>query len=98
MTDQDMAARHRARFRSIQIIRVEALKTDQIRRSYTKQLIVNTSFSAIACAFFSSPVSCLPGQTKQEKDIKFPLPHRVARPSQKKFRGLFAARRPTTHS
>jgi len=35
----DMAARHRARFRSIQILKVDEIeKTDQIRRSYIKQL------------------------------------------------------------
>jgi len=36
---QDMAARHRARFRSVQIIKViEVEKTDDIRRPYIKQL------------------------------------------------------------
>lgn len=37
---QDMAARHRARFRSIHILKVvELLSTDQVKRSYIKQLI-----------------------------------------------------------
>ncbi|CAG8459487.1 7531_t:CDS:2 [Scutellospora calospora] len=36
---QDMAARHRARFSSIQIIRVAELKTSQVRRPYIRQLI-----------------------------------------------------------
>jgi len=37
---QDMAARHRARFRSIHILKVvELTKTDQVRRPYIKQLI-----------------------------------------------------------
>ncbi|KAJ3492240.1 hypothetical protein NLI96_g120 [Meripilus lineatus] len=37
---QDMAARHRARFRSIHILRVvEIEKTDDIRRPYIKQLL-----------------------------------------------------------
>ncbi|KAH7096218.1 ribosomal protein L18ae [Auriculariales sp. MPI-PUGE-AT-0066] len=37
---QDMAARHRARFRSIHILRVvEIEKTEDIRRPYIKQLI-----------------------------------------------------------
>lgn len=35
----DMAARHRARFRSIQIIRVAEIETSQIRRPYIQQLI-----------------------------------------------------------
>ncbi|KAI1502497.1 ribosomal L18ae/LX protein domain-containing protein [Biscogniauxia marginata] len=37
---QDMAARHRARFRSIHILRVVELeKTDDIKRPYIKQLV-----------------------------------------------------------
>ncbi|CAL1709002.1 unnamed protein product [Somion occarium] len=37
---QDMAARHRARFRSIHILRVvEIEKTDDVRRPYIKQLL-----------------------------------------------------------
>jgi len=37
---QDMAARHRARFRSIHILKVAAIeKTSEIRRPYIKQLI-----------------------------------------------------------
>ena len=37
---QDMAARHRARFRSIHILKVvEVEKTDEIRRPYIKQLV-----------------------------------------------------------
>jgi len=37
---QDMAARHRARFRSIHILRVvEIEKTEDVRRSYIKQLL-----------------------------------------------------------
>ncbi|KAJ3340135.1 60S ribosomal protein L20 [Gonapodya sp. JEL0774] len=35
---QDMAARHRARFSSIQIIRVAEVKTADLRRAYTQQL------------------------------------------------------------
>lgn len=35
----DMAARHRARFRSIQIIKVSELKTAQVRRPYIQQLL-----------------------------------------------------------
>lgn len=37
---QDMAARHRARFRSVQILRVaEIEKRDDVRRPYIKQLL-----------------------------------------------------------
>jgi len=38
---QDMAARHRARFRSVQILRVQEIeKTADIRRPYIKQLLL----------------------------------------------------------
>lgn len=64
----DMAARHRARFRSIHILRVvEIEKTDDIKRPYIKQLL--------------------------QKDLKFPLPHRVTKASGKK---TFSAQRPST--
>ncbi|KAJ1829699.1 60S ribosomal protein L20B [Coemansia sp. RSA 2599] len=36
---QDMAARHRARFSSIQIIRVATVKASEVRRPYIQQLI-----------------------------------------------------------
>ncbi|KAM5442821.1 60S ribosomal protein L20B [Microsporum ferrugineum] len=65
---QDMAARHRARFRSIHILKVvEIEKTESIRRPYIKQLLT--------------------------KGLKFPLPHRVAKPTNKK---IFASTRPST--
>ncbi|CAG7847291.1 60S ribosomal protein L20-A AltName: Full=L18a [Serendipita indica DSM 11827] len=38
---QDMAARHRARFRSIQILRVQEIeKTEDVKRPYIRQLLV----------------------------------------------------------
>lgn len=36
---QDMAARHRCRFRSIQIIRIAELATKEVRRPYIQQLL-----------------------------------------------------------
>nr|CAG8438111.1 11688_t:CDS:2 [Entrophospora candida]CAG8472467.1 14446_t:CDS:2 [Entrophospora candida] len=36
---QDMAARHRARFSSIQILRIAEIKTSQVKRPYIKQLL-----------------------------------------------------------
>lgn len=63
---QDMAARHRARFSSIQIIKVQEVKASDVRRPYIKQLIT--------------------------PDLKFPLPHHVAR----RFKPIFAGKRPTT--
>ncbi|KAJ3122246.1 60S ribosomal protein L20 [Nowakowskiella sp. JEL0407] len=67
---QDMAARHRARFRSIHILKVEIIKDEDVRRPYIKQLL--------------------------DKDLKFPLPHRVVRPSSKKYVQTFVAARPNT--
>ncbi|PKX89508.1 60S ribosomal protein eL20, partial [Aspergillus novofumigatus IBT 16806] len=65
---QDMAARHRARFGSIHILKVvEIEKADTIRRPYIKQLL--------------------------QKNLKFPLPHRSAKPAGKK---VFAYSRPST--
>lgn len=63
---QAMASLHRARFRSVQIIRVAEVKSSEVRRPYMKQLI--------------------------DPQLKFPLPHRTAR----KFKPLFAGRRPVT--
>ncbi|KAI9704047.1 MAG: 60S ribosomal protein L20 [Bogoriella megaspora] len=65
---QDMAARHRARFRSIHILKVvEIEKTEDVKRPYIKQLLT--------------------------KNLKFPLPHRVAKKTTKK---IFAPTRPAT--
>ena len=36
---QDMASRHRARFSSIHIIRIEAIKAADVRRPYIRQLL-----------------------------------------------------------
>jgi large subunit ribosomal protein L18Ae len=38
---QDMASRHSARFRSIQVIRVAEVKKADVRRSYITQLLDN---------------------------------------------------------
>ncbi|KAI9246702.1 60S ribosomal protein L18ae [Phascolomyces articulosus] len=38
---QDMAARHRARFSSVQIIRVAEVKSADVRRQYIRQLLNN---------------------------------------------------------
>ncbi|KIO31910.1 hypothetical protein M407DRAFT_241644 [Tulasnella calospora MUT 4182] len=63
---QEMGSKHRARFRSIQVIRiVEIEKTADVKRAYIKQLL--------------------------EKDLRFPLPHRVA-----KTKATFTATRPQT--
>ncbi len=67
---QDMAARHRARFSNIQIIRVAEVKSADVRRPYIKQLL--------------------------DSDLKFPLPHRVVRPTNKRHVSVFIGKRPST--
>jgi len=63
---QDLASRHRARFRSIHILKVvELTNDDDIKRQYVRQFL--------------------------EKDLKFPLPHRVP-----KTQALYASKRPST--
>ncbi|ESZ99063.1 60S ribosomal protein L20 [Sclerotinia borealis F-4128] len=65
---QDMAARHRSRFRSIHILKVvEIEKIEDVKRPYIKQLL--------------------------EKNLKFPLPHRIAKSM---TANLFASKRPST--
>merc|ERR1712166_1622714 len=65
----EMASRHRARDRSIQVIRVQVDASD-LKRNNTQQFI--------------------------NPKIKFPLPHRLVRPSCAQKRTLFKANRPTT--
>lgn len=67
-----MASRHRARFRSVQVIRVAEVAVADVRRPYIKQLL--------------------------EPGLKFPLPHRVPRASSRRYRTLFAAKRPSTYA
>lgn len=63
----DLAARHRARFRSIHILKVVELeKTSDVKRQYVKQFL--------------------------EKDLQFPLPHRVF-----KTKNTYYAKRPSTY-
>jgi large subunit ribosomal protein L18Ae len=65
----DMAGRHRARRKSIQIMKVDAVPAGKTRRVGVKQY--------------------------HKKNIKFALPHRVARVP-REFRSTFVATRPST--
>jgi len=67
----EMAGRHRARPRSIQIIRTGIVASGDLKRAATIQMA--------------------------KENLKFPLPHRIMRPSEKKFKATFAASRPSTH-
>mmetsp|Transcript_28001 Transcript_28001/g.90285 ORF Transcript_28001/g.90285 Transcript_28001/m.90285 type:complete len:152 (-) Transcript_28001:242-697(-) len=66
----EMAGRHRARPRSIQIIRTGTVADEDVKRVATLQYV--------------------------KKGLKFPLPHRIVRASDKKHRATFLANRPTT--
>ena len=66
----EMAGRHRARPRSIQIIRTGTVHDNDVKRVAMLQFV--------------------------KKDLKFPLPHRIVRAPEKKFRSTFMASRPTT--
>ncbi len=70
-TDSELASRHRARDRSIQIIKAIRLPSFKCKREN-----VTT---------FHNPA------------IKFPLPHRVHRPSKKAARVTFSFKRPVTY-
>lgn len=65
-----MAARHRARFGSIQIIKVATVANKDVRRPYIQQIL--------------------------EKNLAFPLPHRVMRPASKAHSSTFVGARPNT--
>ena len=67
----DMAGRHRARNKSIQIIRTATVAAKDCKR------VSSTQF--------------------HDSKIRFPLAHRVMRPSTKQLRSTFVANRPCTH-
>ncbi|KAJ8609038.1 hypothetical protein CTAYLR_008706 [Chrysophaeum taylorii] len=66
----EMAGRHRARPRSIQIIRTATIKDKDVKRPATLQFV--------------------------KPNVKFPLPHRIIRAPEKKYRTTFHANRPNT--
>lgn len=66
----EMASRHRARPRSIQIIRTGQVADADVKRASTLQFV--------------------------KDKVKFPLPHRIPRASDKKLRATFSAKRPNT--
>lgn len=68
---QEMSGRHRARNRSIQVIKAMEIKSSDVTRPSLAQFI--------------------------DSKITFPLPHRVPRPSSKKYRTTFKAQRPSTY-
>mmetsp|Transcript_11690 Transcript_11690/g.29556 ORF Transcript_11690/g.29556 Transcript_11690/m.29556 type:complete len:181 (-) Transcript_11690:145-687(-) len=65
---QDLAARHRLRSSSIQIIKTKVLADDECKRPNILQFHAD--------------------------NLAFPLPHKVCRPSEKKYRSTFKASRP----
>lgn len=66
----EMSGRHRARWSSIQVLKVREVADEDCRRPNTLQFL--------------------------NKDLKYPVPHVVPRPSMKSRRSVFLAQRPTT--
>ncbi|KAM5463639.1 60S ribosomal protein L20B [Microsporum audouinii] len=86
---QDMAARHRARFRSIH---VRAAMTSREIGTGNK---TNSPLQILKVVEIEKTESIRRPYIKQllTKGLKFPLPHRVAKPTNKK---IFASTRPST--
>lgn len=88
---QDMSARHRARFRSIHILRVvEIEKTADIRRPYIKQLLVPGLKFPLPHRIQVRRLCCLSFERSSLTEFSS-----YRRPLQKS-RGVFAANRPST--
>ena len=85
-----MAGKHRARNRSIQIIRTATVAAKDCKRTNTLQFHVIFNLLLIFYYFLTSKFI-------QNSKIKFPLPHRIQRPASKQLRSLFLAKRPNTH-
>lgn len=79
--DQDMAARHRARFRSIHIIRIAEIKTAELRRTYTKQLVVSSttleSFMAHVLNIIVGEEPQIPSAAHSSPPITQEIPHDI---------------------
>lgn len=100
-----MAGRHRARFRSIQIIRTGVVAAKDAKRAHTMQYHVRLSLSL---SLLPPLLACLDEEDScadvlfiylnlQNSTIKFPLPHRIVRPASKGVRGIYKAVRPNTY-
>lgn len=89
---QDMAARHRARFRSIHILRVvEIEKTADIKRPYIKCVGRLMLLVLEEARELTLPTRLVTSRQLLVPGLKFPLPHKITR-----ARGVFAANRPAT--
>lgn len=86
MMYQDMAGRHRARYSTIQVIDVAVVPAG---------VKAMKRFDGEG----EAPPAVVKPRVKQflSAKIKFPLTHRLTRPSTKAFRHTFAASRPTTY-
>ncbi|KAM5432593.1 60S ribosomal protein L20B [Microsporum canis] len=86
---QDMAARHRARFRSIHVRAAMTFREIGTRNK------TNSPLQILKVVEIEKTESIRRPYIKQllTKGLKFPLPHRVAKPTNKK---IFASTRPST--
>jgi large subunit ribosomal protein L18Ae len=96
-----MAGRHRARFRSIQIIRTGVVAAKDAKRAHTMQYHVRRPLSPPFLPCLQYDGSCADvlfvSLGWQNSTIKFPLPHRIVRPASKGVRGIYKAVRPNTY-
>lgn len=92
---QDMNGRHRARERSVQIIKTAVVKPSECRRVNVTQFLVRLSRPSAAPSA-PPPSRWAHCSGAQDSKIKFPLPHFRPRPSSRKFRTTFKASRPST--
>ena len=94
-----MAARHRARFSSVQIIRVRYISSIMplLKFDYILALIVTQTFTYIIQVAEIKSADIRRQYIRQllDNELSFPLPHRVQR-TEKSQRRLFIAKRPTT--
>mmetsp|Transcript_23393 Transcript_23393/g.46519 ORF Transcript_23393/g.46519 Transcript_23393/m.46519 type:complete len:247 (+) Transcript_23393:105-845(+) len=106
----EMAGRHRARPRSIQIIKTGILASADVKRENLLQVTLYFSRERCSLPFYRlklyinlplfvrivSQYIELDGE-KNPRDVKFPLPHRIQRAPTKSLRTTFKAIRPNTH-
>ena len=85
---QDMAGRHRARYSTIHIVDAKEVPAG---------IKATEEFDAEAGGVAPPAVQRLNIKQFLDSRIKFPLPHRIPRASQKKYRTTFKANRPSTY-
>mmetsp|Transcript_37596 Transcript_37596/g.38278 ORF Transcript_37596/g.38278 Transcript_37596/m.38278 type:complete len:191 (-) Transcript_37596:92-664(-) len=85
MMYNDMAGKHRSRNKSIQIIRTAIVADEDCKRPNVTQFHDYIDEEG------------KDGPKGEKVTVRFPLPHRILRPSSKQLRSVFMAKRPNTH-